>query len=660
MNESKQSKQSNKKNNKKGKGKENEEKSAITVPKFLFVFMLVTVLSAGYMYKVLLTPPELPKVDMNEYWGPYPMDLEPDLSIRPFEIEFSDVMIHDLRERLLHRRPFVPPLENTGFTYGFNTNFLTRVLDYWKNNYNFKDREQFFNKYNHFKTKIQGLDIHYIHVKPKVTDDITVVPLLMMHGWPGSVREFYEIIPKLTNPVPEHNFVFELIIPSIPGYGFSQGAVRPGLSTSKMAIVMANLMKRVGHEKYYVQGGDVGHSVGSVMATLFPDKVLGFHTNFPTVSFNSVANLCIFFASVWPSLIVEPELKSRMYPLSDHASRILEESGYMHIQATKPDTIGAALTDTPAGLAAYILEKFSTWTNPEYKTAGDGKLHLFKSNCHLLDNVMVYWVTNSITTSVRAYAESLNKKELDLKFDEIPTLVPTWGIKFKHELIFHPDSMLRLKYKNYFHSTVVEDGGHFAAFENPTIMATDIYQAVDTFRQFHDNGGAQKPAEDVNYKTATTIYEFTVKDINGKNVKLDKYKGNVLIIVNVASECGLTDTNYKQLNELYEKYSTTKNLRILAFPCNQFAGQEPGNNKDILNFVKNRGVKFDLFEKIDVNGENAHPLYKFLKKLQTGTFGDFIKWNFSKFIIDKNGVPVERLGPNVNPIDMEPLLAKYW
>lgn len=101
-------------------------------------------------------------------------------------------------------------------------------------------------------------------------------------------------------------------------------------------------------------------------------------------------------------------------------------------------------------------------------------------------------------------------------------------------------------------------------------------------------------------------------------------------------------------------------MRILAFPCNQFAGQEPGNNEDILSFVRNRGVKFDLFEKVDVNGENAHPLFKFLKKTQTGTFGDYIKWNFSKFIINKNGIPVERLGPNVNPINLEPLLANYW
>lgn len=142
-------------------------------------------------------------------------------------------------------------------------------------------------------------------------------------------------------------------------------------------------------------------------------------------------------------------------------------------------------------------------------------------------------------------------------------------------------------------------------------------------------------------------------------MKLEKYKGHVLIIVNVASNCGYTDNHYAQLNELYEKYEA-KGLKILAFPCNQFAGQEPGSSKDILQFTKSKGVKFDIFEKVDVNGENTHPLWKFLKSIKGGTLGDFIKWNFSKFIINREGVPVERFGANVDPMDLEPYLEKYW
>ncbi|CAH0714980.1 unnamed protein product, partial [Brenthis ino] len=652
------------KENKKKNTNQNENKkqksSIFSIGNFLFISTIITCFTSWYIYKILTTPPDLPQLDLNAYWGPYPINLKPDLSIRPYNIEFSDVVVNDLRERLLHRRPFVPPLEGTGFTYGFNSNFITRVLDYWQHKYNFKEREEFFNKFDHYVTNIQGMDIHYVHVKPNVPSDFEVVPLLLLHGWPGSIREFYEIIPKLTTPKVGHKFVFEIIAPSLPGFGFSEAPVRPGFGPTEMAVVISNLMKRIGHEKYYIQGGDIGHMLGSILSTLFPETVLGFHTNMPLVWFNKLANINVWLGSFWPSLIVEEELENRMYPYSDHIMQLIEESGYLHLQATKPDTIGIALTDSPAGLTAYILEKISTMTNPAYKRSGDGNLLDKYSLTHLLDNIMVYWSTNTITTAMRLYAETFNKRFMSMRIDEIPTQVPTWGIKFKHELTFQPDCVLKLKYKNYLHSTIVDDGGHFAALENPEILANDIFQAVDTFREFHNVGNKPEGTKEVNYETAKTIYEFTVNDIYGRKVNLDKYKGYTLIIVNVASQCGLTDNNYNQLNELYEKYAKSNNLRILAFPCNQFGGQEPGSTKDIVKFLKDRDVKFDVFEKIEVNGENAHPLWKFLKRTQSGSLGDFIKWNFSKFIVDREGVPVERFGPNVNPIDLEPYLAKYW
>ncbi|KAJ0171812.1 hypothetical protein K1T71_012575 [Dendrolimus kikuchii] len=647
----------NKKQSNKDKNIETKKSSSL-LGRVFFIAAFIGGVSSYYVYKVVTTPPEIPKVNMNEHWGPYPLDPKPDLSIRPFKIEFSDAMINDLRERLLHRRSLPPPLENVGFSYGFNSNFLTQVLDYWQNKYNFKERERFLNKYNHYKTKIQGLDIHFIRVKPEIADGITVVPLLIMHGWPGSVREFYEIIPLLTTPRPGYKFVFEIIAPSLPGFGFSQGQHRAGLGATDMGVIMHNLMKRLGIDKYYIQGGDAGHSIGSAMATLFPDNVLGFHSNIPMLMNHPLGTFYIILGSLWPSLIEVPELHSRMYPFLDHIMWLIEESGYMHIQATKPDTVGVGLSDSPSGLAAYILEKFSTWTNPEFKKAADGNLLRKFTLTQLLDNVMIYWISNSITTSVRMYAETLNIKEIGKKMELIPTPVPTWGIKFKHELMYQPDFVLKLKYKNYLRSTVVEDGGHFAALENPEIMADDIFEAVNTFRDFH-GGGKKETEPHTSPEVAKTIYDFTVTDINGREVSLEKYRGYVVLIVNVASECGLTDTNYNQLNELYEKYGS-RGLRILAFPCNQFNGQEPGSPREILEFTKNRGVRFDIFEKIDVNGENAHPLWKFLKRSQPGTLGEFIKWNFSKFIVDKNGAPVERLGPNVNPLDLEPYLAKYW
>jgi len=162
------------------------------------------------------------------------------------------------------------------------------------------------------------------------------------------------------------------------------------------------------------------------------------------------------------------------------------------------------------------------------------------------------------------------------------------------------------------------------------------------------------------YKSATSVYDFTVKNIKGEDVPLETYKGHVLLIVNVASKCGLTADNYKELNELHDQYAESKGLRILAFPCNQFNGQEPGDAEEICSFAKIQKVKFDLFDKIDVNGDNAHPLWKYLKKKQGSMLGNFIKWNFTKFIVNKEGEVVERHAPTVNPSKLASNLEKYF
>jgi len=162
------------------------------------------------------------------------------------------------------------------------------------------------------------------------------------------------------------------------------------------------------------------------------------------------------------------------------------------------------------------------------------------------------------------------------------------------------------------------------------------------------------------WKTANSIYDFSAIDIDGNEVLLDKYRDHVTIIVNLASECGLTQANYSQLQALYEKYGESHGLRILGFPCNQFAGQEPRTEAEIKEFIKKYNVQFDMFSKIDVNGKNTHPLWSYLKKKQGGTLVDMIKWNFTKFLIDKNGQPVERYGPKTEPNTMEPDLLKYF
>lgn len=172
--------------------------------------------------------------------------------------------------------------------------------------------------------------------------------------------------------------------------------------------------------------------------------------------------------------------------------------------------------------------------------------------------------------------------------------------------------------------------------------------------------GASSDGGDDSWKNAKSVYDFTVKDIKGEDVSLEKYRGHPLIIVNVASDCGYTAKNYKDLNELDEKYRESKGLRILAFPCNQFGGQEPGDSEKICTRIEKRGVKFDVFEKIDVNGKNAHPLYNYLKAKQPGTLINAIKWNFGKFIIDKEGQPVGRFGSGDYSPTYLPELEKIW
>ncbi|GBP32300.1 Juvenile hormone epoxide hydrolase [Eumeta japonica] len=318
-------------------------------------------------------PPKPPVLDADEWWGPDHLKATRDESIKPFKIVFKPDMIKDLKDRLSRARKWTPPLEGVAFEYGFNSKSLEKVLQYWKDSYQFEAREKYLNTYPQFTTFIQGLSIHFIRVKPDATQGVEVVPLLLLHGWPGSVREFYELIPLLTKQRPGRNFVFEVVIPSLPGYGFSDAAVRPGLATPQKAVIMRNLMRRLGYQKFYVQGGDWGSVIVSNMATLFPEDILGHHTNLPFVQ-HKCTLLKTLVGSVFPSWVVEEKYAERMYPLSKFFSFLLEESGYLHLQATKPDTVGVALTDSPAGLAAYILEKFSTMTLFDYKHLPDGGL----------------------------------------------------------------------------------------------------------------------------------------------------------------------------------------------------------------------------------------------------------------------------------------------
>ncbi|CAL7939637.1 unnamed protein product [Xylocopa violacea] len=363
--------------------------------------------------------------------------------IRPFKINVSSAVLDDLKYRLAHRRPYTEPLENAAWSYGISSKFLNSVLDYWKDKYNWSEREALLNSYPQYITNIQGLDIHFYHVKPTnlpKNKNIKVLPLLILHGWPGSVVEFQKIIPILTTPRPNQDFVFEVIAPSLPGYGFSEGAVRPGMASAQMSVILKNLMQRLGFKRFYVQGGDWGSFVAANMAALFPEKIIGLHLNMCTSPTPSNF-FWLVIGSYFPSLIGVHENYSLFLPVSKHLTLLLQEFGYFHIQATKPDTI---------------------------------------------DNLMIYWITNSGTTSVRLYAENLSSTYRALQIERLPVEVPTGCAIFPNEILTQPQSLLKNRYPNMIQYNIMPHGGHFAALEEPTLLADDIFSFVQKTQRLQE------------------------------------------------------------------------------------------------------------------------------------------------------------------------------
>ncbi|XP_004578661.2 epoxide hydrolase 1 [Ochotona princeps] len=417
------------------------------------------------------------------WWGPgsRPSGRE-DESIRPFKVETSDEEIKDLHQRI-DRIRLTPPLEDSRFHYGFNSNYLKKVLSYWRNEFDWKKQVEILNSYPHFKTKIEGLDIHFIHVKPpQLSSSRTPKPLLMVHGWPGSFFEFYKIIPLLTNPKShglsdEH--IFEVICPSIPGYSFSEAPSKKGFNSVSTARIFYKLMQRLGFQEFYIQGGDWGALICTNIAQLVPSHVKGLHLNMALVLRNKYTltlPLGQRVAALFGCTERDIEL---LFPFKEKVFySLMRESGYMHIQSTKPDTVGCALNDSPVGLAAYILEKFSTWTNSEFRDLEDGGLERKFSLQDLLTNIMLYWTTGCIVSSQRYYKENMGQGFMNQKHERMKVYVPTGFAAFPCEIMHLPEKWVRSKYPKLLSYSYMARGGHFAAFEEPELLARDIQKFV--------------------------------------------------------------------------------------------------------------------------------------------------------------------------------------
>jgi juvenile hormone epoxide hydrolase len=429
-----------------------------------------------------LSDVELTHTFPDQYWGPPGTQNEKeDITIKPFKISVEEKVVTNLKRKLkeeLESGRFTPPLEGIGFEYGFNSKYLKEVTTYWLNKYDWRSREKLLNQFPSFKTKISGLNIHFQQVKSKNNGKYKKTrPLLVLHGWPGSFVEHQKFIPLLTDPV-NSDINFEVIVPSLPGYGFSDGATRPGLGVIEMGQIFVKLMRRLGHEKFYIQGGDWGSVIGSTMAMIYPKNVVGYHSN-GCISNHPRAILRMLGATFFPSYLFTGQEAERFAPLSKVWTFWTRETGYLHIQATKPDTIGAALSQSPTGLAAYILEKFSTWTNEKGMHSLDGALTNKFGMDELLDNIMVYWVSNTITTSVRLYSEFFGKRFFGLGLDRVPVKVPTACIvSWNDGYTMQTESMVAETFHNLISYKYAADGGHFLAMEHPDVLANDVLPFV--------------------------------------------------------------------------------------------------------------------------------------------------------------------------------------
>jgi pimeloyl-ACP methyl ester carboxylesterase len=374
-------------------------------------------------------------------------------AISRMRIEVPEEVLDDLRRRLAATR-FPDQIPGSGWDYGTDGAYLRELCSYWRDKYDWRAQEALLNRFEHFRTTIDGQNVHFLHARSQTPG---AFPLLITHGWPGSVYEFHKIIGPLVDPAAhggDSRDAFHVICPSIPGYGFSGPTAQPGWDVGRVAETFAKLMARLGYARYGAQGGDWGSIVTSYLGLLDPQHVQGIHLNMVVAGPpQGVAN---------PMEGVAPE---EMQGLTDMGDFQKKETGYQQIQGSKPQTLGVALNDSPAGLASWIVEKFRTWSD----CGGDVETRFSKDE--LLTNIMIYWVTETINSSIRLYCETMRAGRFAPAGKRIE--VPTGCSIFPREIIRPPRRWAEAQY-NVTQWTVHRSGGHFAALEEPTALVEDL------------------------------------------------------------------------------------------------------------------------------------------------------------------------------------------
>ena len=371
--------------------------------------------------------------------------------IEPFQIQIDDEALEDLRRRLAATR-FPDQIEGTGWTYGIELSYLKELVAYWRDKFDWRAQEARLNRFEHFHTEIDGQNIHFIHARSRHE---RAIPIIISHGWPGSVVEFLDVIEPLRDPGAhggKAEDAFHVICPSLPGYGFSGPTVATGWDTQRIAEAFAALMARLGYARYGAQGGDWGALVTIQLGLLDREHVCGIHLNMPLAS---------------PPEGMDPEALSdqEKADLAAMAEFDRDETGYQKIQGSKPQSLGVGLNDSPAGLAAWIVEKFRTWSDC------DGDVERCFSKDDLLTNITLYWLTQTITSSTRLYYEVFKGGRMGFLGQKVE--VPTGVARFPKELFRPPRAWVENHY-NVTHWTAMPKGGHFAAMEQPELFVNDL------------------------------------------------------------------------------------------------------------------------------------------------------------------------------------------